>query len=497
MANSFSFLAVLFIVGAAVVTAYSSSRTTLHSALHPIADEHLPERNQPFEFTQFLELNVQSEVMRSWIGADDNNTTSTTSSNNNNQTVSLSANSSNGGSSSSSSSNPSSNNTTSTSTTTSAPSTNGTASGSELNTPQKPRRAGLPNHRHIDGRIRLNGVRYNTACQCDDATAARIESKLNLTECFAPVRLRVKQEHFNKDRGLSKTMLLQLLGKPADHRATIFEVKQNTLKDIDGRIQGPHLATPGGELSEFISALNEYERIIKQKLTYKEVSMLLRGWLDWSNRPPVVFATDLQSVEHLRKHLRVRGEAGTVVDLDLVNPPDDYKPGLRQDLRDGRNHGSRYIKALINSPTRFALRPQLAQDVIVAFFETMWDSKTERKNGQGLLSSQCKLDIVEGTAEQEKAWINFRSNRHCEHELKAPAFKGNTEVANVFINHPEAVQYVRHRLSQFFAHHASTLGIDVPALQFFLKFQRRGLRNLQMAAELLGRDVPFYHVTVE
>lgn len=477
MANSFSFLAVLFLVSAAaaMVSAYSSSRTTIHSALHPIADEHSAVSNSPFAFTQFLELGVEADVMRHWIRADNNNTTTTTTSA------------------------PASNSSTTTTTTTasSAPTTNATASGSELKPTQKPRRAGLPNHRHIDGRIRLNGVRYHTACQCDDATAFRIESKLNISECFAPVRLRVKQEHFNKDRGLTKTLLQQLLGKPADHRATIFDVKANTLKDIDGRVAGPHLATPGGELGEFISALNEYERIIKQRLTYKEVSVLLRGWLDWSNRPPVVFTTDLQAVEHLRKHLRVRGEAGTVVDLDLVNPPDDYKPGLRQDLRDGRNHGSRFIKALINSPARFALRPQLAQDVIVAFFETMWDTKTERKNGAGLLSSQCKLDIVEGTAEQEKAWINFRANQHCEHELKAPAFKSNTDVAPVFINHPEAVQYVRHRLSQFFAHHASTLGVDVPALQFFLRFQRRGLRNLQMAAELLGRDVPFYHVTVE
>jgi len=282
----------------------------------------------------------------------------------------------------------------------------------------------------------------------------------------------------------------------ADFAQSIVDVRSTPLRDVDGRVQGAHLSTPGGELAEFISALGEYERVIKQELTPKQVQQLLAGWLDWGNRPPTVFATDLDALEHLRKHLRVRGEAGTVVDLDLANPPDDYKPGLRQDLRDGRNHGSRYIKALLRSPSRFALRAGLAADAIVAFFEIMWDKSTERKQGSGYLSGRTALDILEGKAEGETAWLNFRSNQHCEYELKAPAFKAN-DAAAVYINHPEAAQYVRHRLAQFFAHHASTLGVDVPALQFFLRFQRRGLRNLQMAAEMLGRDVSFYHITVE
>lgn len=217
-----------------------------------------------------------------------------------------------------------------------------------------------------------------------------------------------------------------------------------------------------------------------------------------------------------QQRLKVRGSAGMVVDLNLQSPPNDYKEQLRIDLRDPRNHGSAFIRSVLSKPQRFNMRDGLVGDAVQVFFDILWNKDTQIQGCSNATynataaqpknddrSYSCKLsdhitfEILDPQPAQEKAWLNIRSNFHCEAEHRAPLFLSRTDTTSVFINHPQAVLYWRHQLSQYFTLHAQTAGFPITVNHFYKRLKRRGLRNTEMCAEMIGRDVPYYTVTVE
>lgn len=206
-----------------------------------------------------------------------------------------------------------------------------------------------------------------------------------------------------------------------------------------------------------------------------------------------------------------------MLDLDLKHPEKNYKAALRTDLRKAANHGCTYIKAVLDNPAAYGVRKGLLPDMINVYFDMLWDKKTTvtgrtlkdstepqlRTNetysvsNSPLLADRLEFQVLDGPLLQEQAWINFRGNRHCEHDKQAPLFRPRTDKTQVFVNHPAAAAVWRHKLASFFARHAHKSGFAFSAKSFFLRLRRRGRRNMEMAAELLGRNVPYYTVTVE
>jgi len=268
-------------------------------------------------------------------------------------------------------------------------------------------------------------------------------------------------------------------------------------------------------------------------LTSALVEQLLRNWVESPQRGGVRFTlqTDEAALEHLRKNLRVAGaRRGAVLQLDLTKPEAAQQAPLRTDLLKPINHGSLYLRAVLDNPAAYGVRAPLVQHTIHAFFNLMWNKKTlakplpppspeqkakeaaekKDKKQQGeekndvvtskLLADRFRLVVLDGKALQEKAWINFRGNSHCESEKRAPLFtprSSGKSATSVFVNHPAAAAAWRHRLASFFAAHANKQGVPVSAKSLFLRMRRRGLRNMELAAEVVGSNVPYYTVTVE
>jgi hypothetical protein len=66
-------------------------------------------------------------------------------------------------------------------------------------------------------------------------------------------------------------------------------------------------------------------------------------------------------------------------------------------------------------------------------------------------------------------------------------------IGEVFVNHPFAVQSLRAKLATFFSLHTP----QISPHEMESRLNHRGLHHMEIAAEILGSDVPFYTVTVE
>jgi len=360
----------------------------------------------------------------------------------------------------------------------------------------------------IDGKIKLNGQFYKTQCSCKDVAGDGSQSSARFAEkndgqpkCMQPPsKIRVRQEAFNRKLGLSVEVLHALLGRPQD--VTYAKVDDTSFACIDGRETDPVLATPGGDFGEFLLALAEYETMTKRSFSQIEVQKILTAWLDWAPRGPrpLYFHTDEAAIRHLQHNLHYNGQKGKVVGLDLESPKAEYQTELLKDLPAPQNQGCYYLKAILDNPARFYMRKELLPALIQSYYKILWDKVTLSSDGTKLYQ---KLNFVVHQGEPaEKAWVNFRTSTACEHHHRAPLFRpfpltaqrpGTGPLAPVFVNHPQAVSVVRTRLAKFF-------GLFNPVLserEFLNKLNHRGNTYMEITAEMLGSQVPYYTVSVE
>jgi len=258
-------------------------------------------------------------------------------------------------------------------------------------------------------------------------------------------------------------------------------------------------------LGEFFLALSEYEAMTKRAFTVTEVKKILSAWLNWAPRGSrsVALQTDETATLHLQQNLHYNGEKGKVIGLDLDDPKSEYHSELLKDLPHAKNQGCYYLKSILDSPQRFYVRKELMPSLIRAFFMILWDKKTLSSDGTPLYR-KVRLNMLQGEP-KAKAWINFRASHACEQRRMAPVFRPfpvTTERAGpslpahlspVIVNHPEAAKVVRSRLAKFFALFNPMLSEE----QFTNKLNHRGNTYMEIAAEVLGSQVPYYTVTME
>jgi len=70
---------------------------------------------------------------------------------------------------------------------------------------------------------------------------------------------------------------------------------------------------------------------------------------------------------------------------------------------------------------------------------------------------------------------------------------GSVKASPVIVCHPEAVKVVRKRLAKFFSLFNPMLSEE----QLIAKLSHRGNTYMEIAAEVLGSEVPYYTVTME
>jgi len=234
------------------------------------------------------------------------------------------------------------------------------------------------------------------------------------------------------------------------------------------------------------------------------VKKILTAWLDWAPRgsQPLALQTDEASTLHLQKNLHYNGAKGKVVDLDLDAPKPEYHTELYKDLPHSKNQGCHYLKAILDDPARFYVRRELLPSLIEAFYRILWDKTTLSSDGTALYK-KLRLNILQGEP-AARAWINFRASPACERHHMAPLFRpfplttarvGSTpdHVAPVIVCHPEAAKVVRKRAAKFFSLFNPMLSEE----QFIAKLNHRGNTYMELAAEVLGSQVPYYTVTME
>jgi len=308
----------------------------------------------------------------------------------------------------------------------------------------------------------------------------------------------------NGSDGLSLATLSQFLqAQPVEDRIKLVPIASMPLACVDDRLPFPSLATPGGDLGEFIIALDAYldsttarqkeatsitkGAAPKRKLTDEMVQMYLTNFMESTSKDrSFIHCTDDRAVHHLEQELQVRS-------LDLNAPPEHVKENLLTHLTEAENQGDSHIRLMLEHPEWYHLAPDLVPTVLRAFYGLLWNKEPH-----------ARLLLLQGES-KPKAFIEVSANPQCEKAGMAPLidprmlpdgfFMAISAGMDAFISHMNAASARREELATFFARVANMTPHKLDKASLKDRMDRHGYMALDTTGKRIAGDLPFFSVT--
>lgn len=265
------------------------------------------------------------------------------------------------------------------------------------------------------------------------------------------------------------------------------------LSCIDGRDDGGVVAAPGGDMGEFITQLATAEQLLECNLTEEQVDELFQRRIDTFGR--FYMHSDQSATNRLVEKLsddinpRIR-EAVKQLPPDfainhvLAKIPRDKMEQALDILTMPEHIGCGHLKFMLTDSEKYRVRHDLVKTALKCFFKTRWET------GGG--TAECDYVVLHGSHE-ECGVANITINREIQSYTKIPLISPSIQNKQIFVNHGQISQYLRHQHSQWFLEQGDILNFNktsaaaYPALVDLLSEH-----HAQETVSLLAKDLPMY-----
>jgi len=252
---------------------------------------------------------------------------------------------------------------------------------------------------------------------------------------------------------------------------------------VDGRHTGCVAGAPGGNAGLLVILLAAWERL-HGPLTREQIEALFPHYL--SRFGAFYLHSDDAAQYALADWMGLKGYDSADIDALVLNPPSALKARFMEGLLMPRHTGCGHLRLMMADPAAYEVRPELVQDVLRIFFNTLWRG-----------DSRLVFDILRGKHE-ERGVIRMHVHVEAEEELSpespmisACPHHGDVEV---FVYHPDAVAYLQEQHIHFLSALKWTNASDLLRLQE----EQTYLQELHLTRTLgaLASHLPVFDVHV-
>jgi len=216
-------------------------------------------------------------------------------------------------------------------------------------------------------------------------------------------------------------------------------VNQFFFSSLDGRNDEKILGAAGGDVGEFIHALESYTRVTGSELNAEEVDELLAKFLKQMSREKFFMETDERAYRKLAIDTGCQN-------LKIASIGDKRKKQSILDKFDSDNLvdyiGDPYLRFLAANPESTGVRTKYVSYAIMAFHQNMW-----RNNAAA--DAICYLE-VKGKSDP-KALIHVKTSGFCIDQGLAPLISSQLCAGQTFVEHTDAVKLYRRELVNLIA----------------------------------------------
>jgi len=255
-------------------------------------------------------------------------------------------------------------------------------------------------------------------------------------------------------------------------------IAQTSFSSLDGRNDEKVLATPGGDMGEFIQALEAFTKVSGTTLDAAAVQRVFERYLKVMTRQKFSYETDETSYIRLAvatgcKNLHVSEMGGMKhkreAFLSQVTRPEHI--------------GDAFIRFLVTNSTELGVNPDYIHHALAAYHNVLWTTPSR------LSTKLCYLELKGN--HKEAALIHIRTPPFCVDQGLAPMVSQLlTCSAPSLVNHPEAVRVLRRELVSVL----STIDPKVDAKEVMAALNLLAEANLDKFWGQVGQDLPVYTV---
>lgn len=256
------------------------------------------------------------------------------------------------------------------------------------------------------------------------------------------------------DRKLSKERIIEHVGDLANVRwaklASVLVNRQTTC--VDGREDGAIIGTPGGDAGELLLGLTASEQVGNTKVDLSKVPDLVRAFADTFGG--LYLHTDNHALNRLARALRADNRLEWAVShLTTVSqwvkflrrPPEVLRGAVLEHMLKPEHVGCGHIKlALMNADT-YGIRPELITAFFSSFFQGLWEGASDL------------TWVVLGGDHAEGAVVNVTVEGELGPFSPVPLVAPLSGGVQMFVNHPQAVGYLRRQSARFLSGPVSNL----------------------------------------
>lgn len=259
---------------------------------------------------------------------------------------------------------------------------------------------------------------------------------------------------------------------------------------VDGRDQHEVIGTPGGDAGEMLLKLAAVEAMTGRRLTEAQVEGLLIGHLDAFGR--FYMHTDLAAINRfigsmradpaLAEALPPRDSAPDVWRRWNAAPPAACHERILEHLIQPAHVGCGHLRLMMENSEAYGARRGLCESFLRAFFRLRWAGAIEAEY------------VILGGGHQEGAVVNVLVEEELWPFTKIPLLSPACGGAQIFVNHPQVVDYLRRQLAGFVCQ-VPGLGLE-PGDHEALHERMRELGTIQISRTLerLAKGLPAFEV---
>lgn len=311
-------------------------------------------------------------------------------------------------------------------------------------------------------------------------------------------KVSVRQDHVGRGTmALGDVTAIYGGGTLSQHQketVTVTPISEASFLCMDDRVLESSLATPGGDLGEFILALSSY---LQERgpgpsgdslPTQQEVNNIFLDYLHTlpSSRP-FVHCTDDSALRHLQDELPLEG-------LDLQRPSKHaMELGLLKKLMEVDNHGDSHIRLMLKEPEWYQINRLLAPMVLRAFYTKLWEQNMDIKSP---LHTVPKLRLVMLSGQSDpQAFFEVVSSGLCQGTENAPMITPRKDGRALLVSHLDAVSVRRKELAEFFGRVSNVGPRKIDVARMHQRLDRHGWLALETTGSRMAMGLPFFTLT--
>jgi len=259
-------------------------------------------------------------------------------------------------------------------------------------------------------------------------------------------------------------------------------VAQSSFASMDGRNDEKVLSTPGGDMGEFIQAIQAFTQVRgPPALSQEEITAMFKKYLTVMTRDKFFFQTDEKAYTRLAVDTGCRNMH--ISDMGTGNR--HHREAIAAQIANPEHIGDPFIKFLAINATDVGINPDYIHDAMAAYLSVLWERPSK------LSDKLCYTEL--SGPHKESALVIVKTPDFCTDQGLAPMVSPALACsAPVLIYHPDSVKLLRRELATIL-----TDGYDVRAEDVLAVLNQMATTNFDKFINTFAPGIAVFSVTFQ